>query len=216
MIQLIKQFVWNILNFIKIGPLIQLCMVGELHENGWMRTFISKKSEDKNGDPIPWYTYPAIDFLKERLKSSHNVFEYGCGGSTTWLASRVAIVHAVEDHLGWKEIVEKTKPQNATIHYQAIDNEYSYSKVIQKMGQKFDLIIVDGKERNECVEFCLEAISDTGIVMLDNSERADYHASFEFLKEKGFKKMDFWGMTPIIAEKSCTTFFYRANNIFDI
>ena len=115
MIRSIKNIVWSALNTIPIGPLLQLYMVGEIRTNGWMRTFSTKKSTDFAGNPIPWWTYPMVDFLKERLNKSINIFEYGCGGSTKWLSSRVGSINAVEDHQGWKEFAEKDLPNNVSI-----------------------------------------------------------------------------------------------------
>jgi hypothetical protein len=212
----IKNKVWQILNFTPIGPLLQLYMVGEIKENGWMRSFIAKKAIDKNGNPIPWYTYPAVDFLNEVLNKKISVFEYGCGGSTKWLADRVGSITAVEDNQTWKEFAEKSMPENAKIILQPIDNEYSYSKSIKTSHTKYDLIIIDGKERNEAVANCLDNLSAAGILVLDDSFREAYKVSFDLLEKKGFKKLNFWGMTPIIATKSCTTFFYREGNIFNI
>ncbi len=216
MIRKIKDFVWTCLNYTAIGPLLQLYMVGEINENGWMKSFVTKKSIDKNNNPIPWYTYPAVDFLNEKLNKTISIFEYGCGGSTKWLADKVSTIVAVEDHKEWKEFVEKEMPENVKIIFQPIDNQYTYSKSIQTTQTKFDLIIVDGKERNSCVENCLSNLNETGIIILDDSFREDYLTSFDYLQRKGFKKLNFWGMTPIVATKSCTTFFYRENNVFGI
>ena len=216
MIKKIKNLVWNILNTTPIGPLLQLYLVGEIKENGWMRSFTTKKSVDKNGNPIPWYTYPAVDFLIEKLNKNLIVFESGCGGSTRWLAERVGKIIAVEDHKDWKEFVEKDMPSNVQILFQAIDNQYSYSKKIAETNQNFDIIIVDGKERNNCVNHCLNNLSEQGVIILDDSFREEYKISFQFLAQKGFKKLNFWGMTPIVATKSCSTIFYKENNVLGI
>lgn len=32
---------------------------------------------DKNGEPIPWYTYPSIEYLSKIDFSNLNIFEYG-------------------------------------------------------------------------------------------------------------------------------------------
>ena len=36
---------------------------GYLLEAGWFESFKSLKSIDKKGKPIPWFSYPFIDFL---------------------------------------------------------------------------------------------------------------------------------------------------------
>jgi hypothetical protein len=49
------------------------------------------------GEPIPWFSHPLIDFLKDRLSKDMTVFEYGCGNSTLWWADRVRSVTGVKN-----------------------------------------------------------------------------------------------------------------------
>lgn len=49
-----------------------------IKKTGWLSSILQEKVIDAEGDPIPWFTYPAIDLLNERVKSSFTVFEYGC------------------------------------------------------------------------------------------------------------------------------------------
>ncbi|MCP9754325.1 FkbM family methyltransferase [Lacihabitans sp. CCS-44] len=212
----LKNLIWKILNFTAIGPLLQLYLVGEIKSNGWLRSFKTKKSEDSAGNPIPWYTYPFVDFLKEKLNRNLTVFEYGCGGSTKWLAERVKNIVAVEDHEGWYQEVSKNIPNNIKLIFQTIEERNDYAKSIQSEIGNFDLIIVDGKIRNLCIKYCTSKLSERGVVVLDDSFREDYKTSFEFMKTNGFKHLNFWGMTPVISTKSCTTLFYKTDNIFNI
>lgn len=53
---------------------------------GQLRTIREKRCIDKLGNPIPWYTYPAIEYLKTIDFSRKLVFEYGGGSSTLWWA----------------------------------------------------------------------------------------------------------------------------------
>lgn len=53
-------------------------------EYGQFKTIKNWECVDKDGNPIPWYTYPAIEFLNSLDFSSKNVFEYGTGNSTLW------------------------------------------------------------------------------------------------------------------------------------
>src|SRR5215471_14401630 len=49
-------------------------------ESGWLESLLREKPVDKAGAPIPWYTYPAIDFIEARIGRRLRVFEYGSGG----------------------------------------------------------------------------------------------------------------------------------------
>jgi precorrin-6B methylase 2 len=212
MLRNFKNIVWTLLNKTAIGPLLQLYLVGEPKTNGWMRSFASKKSENAQGQPIPWYTYPAIDFLNESLHKNLSVFEFGCGGSTQWLAARVGKVTAVEDHAGWFAEVQQKMPANVKCYLETLNNSGNYAQKAACLNELFDIIIVDGKLRNHCVAASLQALKPEGILILDDSFRAEYKDSFELMQSNGFKKLNFWGMTAIVATKSCTTIFYKDNN----
>lgn len=57
-----------------------------IKRSGWIRSLIEKQVIDASGDPIPWYAYPAIDLLKDRISIENginiSVFEFGCGFGT--------------------------------------------------------------------------------------------------------------------------------------
>ena len=46
------------------------------------RTIDEKVCLDRNGNPIPWYTYPAIEYLSQFDYSRKTIFEFGCGNSS--------------------------------------------------------------------------------------------------------------------------------------
>src|SRR5688572_22901839 len=76
------------------GPLHATLRV--LREQGWLRSYRERRPVTQGGEPIPWYTYSAIDFLAERLPPDATVFEFGAGHSTLWYARRVARVVSVD------------------------------------------------------------------------------------------------------------------------
>lgn len=204
------------LNITFLGGLVQLRIKSMLLSEGWFNSFKTKKSVDANGNSIPWYTYSFIKFFESRLNKKISVFEYGCGGSTFWFSSKVKQICSVEHDIEWFKKFEGHKFSNVQICHQGLDENESYSKAISKFDLNFDVVVVDGKERNSCVINCLQKLTENGIVIIDNSDRIDYQTSFDLLKEKGFKRLDFWGMTPIIADISCTSVFYKNNNCLNI
>ena len=70
---------------------------GYLVKIGWFNSFDSKSPVDDYHNPLPWVTYSFIDFIKERLKKQHTVFEFGSGNSTYFYAKYAGIVVSVED-----------------------------------------------------------------------------------------------------------------------
>ena len=75
---------------------------------------------------VPWLVFGAIDFLENYLTSTMNVFEYGSGGSTLFLASRVSHVFSVEHDKDWflktNEALQKQRSKNVT--YNLIQPEW--------------------------------------------------------------------------------------------
>lgn len=207
--------IWKLLNLSDLGPLLQLYLLSALKEDGWFKSFRTKMAVDKKGNPIPWYTYSFIKFLEFRLQADFLVFEYGCGNSTRWFSNQVKSIISVEDDPEWVKKISAKSGKNVRIIL-GKPEEGSYVTACHHKDDKFDLVIVDGKERNECLRECVKALSERGVVILDNSNRSEYQPGIDFLLNQGFRKIDFWGMAPVDSTNYCTTVFYRKNNCLGI
>ena len=84
-------------------------------EVGWFESFKSLKSIDKNGYPIPWFSYPFIDFMTPRLEKELVIFEFGSGNSTLFFAKRIKKIISIEHNIDWFNIVNKVKPENVEL-----------------------------------------------------------------------------------------------------
>ncbi|OGU33280.1 MAG: FkbM family methyltransferase [Ignavibacteria bacterium GWB2_35_6b] len=210
-----KKFLWKILNSLKLGGPIQLAVNSQLKEDGWFNSFYKKESVDKNNNPIPWYSYSFIKFLHPRLKKEFSVFEYGSGNSTLWFSGYVKSVKAVEHDKTWYEKVKTKLPANAEVVYREIENK-NYAKEVSASGNKYEIIIIDGVDRNNCVYESTDSLSQNGVIIFDNSAREEYRESIEFLFSKGFKKIEFWGMCPVTPINTCTSVFYKDGNCLGI
>jgi Methyltransferase domain len=94
-----------------------------LEKRGW---FESLDGIPRNKDGlVPWITYPAFRQLQRMVKPEARVFEYGCGGSSLWWASRVAEVISVEHNADWAARVAQTAPANLTIVTRSMGEECS-------------------------------------------------------------------------------------------
>lgn len=63
-----------------------------LATSGWLRSRRDKAAVDRSGQPLPWFTYPSVQFIATRIGRGLSVFEYGSGASTLWWAARVRTV----------------------------------------------------------------------------------------------------------------------------
>ena len=162
---------------------------------------------DGNGRPLPWITYPCIEFLN-RLNLKHcNVFEFGSGSSTLYWSQKAQSVTTVEKDIHWFYKVQEDLPDNCTLSHAASDLDYI--NCINQYKIKFDIIIIDGAVRYPCAQEALKNISDQGIIILDNTEW--YPETSKLLVSEGYTQIDFIGFPPINAFPSATSVFYRSN-----
>ena len=94
---------------------------------------------DIYGNPIPWMTYLAINFIEKRIKKEMTVFEYGCGNSTLWWAKRVKLVVSCEHDRQWYNNMKSKVPPNVELYQ--IDLQYGgeYSQKISAYKERFDI-----------------------------------------------------------------------------
>jgi hypothetical protein len=189
---------------------------GYLDQIGWFNAFDSRSPVDQDNNPIPWVTYSFIDFIKERLKKQHTVFEFGSGNSTYFYAKYSGLVVSVEHDKEWFDKISGNKPENSEMIFCELVRDGDYCRVPVKLEEKFDIIIVDGRDRVNCCKQSVDALSETGVVVLDDSEREDYREGISFLKGKGFKEMDFTGISPGLFYRKATSVFYRPENCLGI
>src|SRR5450830_523789 len=64
---------------------------------GYGTAILRGEAVDRNGNPIPWFTYPCVDYLKQLDLRDKSAFEWGPGNSTLFLASRCKDVTSVEE-----------------------------------------------------------------------------------------------------------------------
>jgi methyltransferase family protein len=184
--------------------------------DGWFRSFEERAPVDRQGEPIPWYTYPAIEFLRTRVRPEMTVFEYGCGNSTLWWAKRVAQVVSVEHDSDWHRRIATRVPPNVTLRHVPLERPGEYAGALVREGRRFDVVVIDGRERVECTRHVVDGLSEGGVIVFDNAERPDYAEGYAALEAQGFRRIDFVGMAPIVVDKITTSVFYRPDNCFRI
>ncbi len=212
----LKPFIKNLASFKTVQALGRLGVDGYLFNNGWFESFKLGKPVSADHQAIPWLTYPFIDFISPRLTNEHTLLEFGAGNSTLFFAKKVKATYSVENHEEWYNTIKDSMPANSTLYFEKDVKGGAYAKSIAKVGSPLDIILVDGRDRVNCSKTSLEYLSEDGVLILDNSDRAEYQEAFDFYKANGFKKLDFWGMAPGFIDRSCTTVFYRTNNCLGI
>lgn len=186
---------------------------------GWIKSLAEEKVVDASGQPIPWYAYPAIDILTRRqsLLENLSVFEFGCGYGTQWWAARAKKVTIIEHDKAWYDKMKPSFPQNVRTIYRELVPGGEYSKILNTLLPiKFNIIIIDGRDRVNCCHNCLSSLTEDGVIIFDNSNREEYDEGKEYIRSKGFKELQLFGFTPMVPVlENATSFFYRSNNCLD-
>jgi len=195
--------------------LVSFRSFGYLLETGWFESFKSSEPVDAELKPIPWFTYSSIDFLKEKLNTNLSILEFGSGNSTLFLAERAKKVISFEHSKDWHQKILKKIPANVDLTITSPLSATDYLKLLVE-ELRFDVIVVDGLFRNECITASLKHLSEVGIIILDDSERDEYIEGIAFLIQSGFRQLKFSGIAPGIFFRKCTTVFYKDKNCMNI
>lgn len=188
-----------------------------LVETGYINSIKRMEPVNKEGEPIPWMNYSFIDFLEPRLKRNMKIFEYGSGYSTLYLSDKVKSITSIEYDKDWFEKVAQDLKVKDNCRIEFYPAPEKYVKAIKDLDEgPYDLIIVDGRDREECIKYVIPFLSEGGVVILDDSWKAKFDKVFEYFQENGFKEISFTGLKAggMIIEK--TTVFYRDNNVLGI
>ena len=171
---------------------------------------------DAAGQPLPWYTYPAIEFLQQLDLSEKTVFEFGAGNSTLFWAGRAARVISIEDDERWSATLMAKVPANCLVLQEAdLDR---YANAITRYPEGFDIIVVDGPARGrtrfKCALAALRHLKPGGMIILDNSDWLPDSA--RLLREADLLQVDMSGFFPIGDHTQTTSFFFDRQSRFGV
>lgn len=143
-----------------------------------------QKIDPSNNLVFPWFTHPLLDVLETWDLKDKVVLEYGGGRSTAWWRKKCDFVVTIESKIEFylkiaEECWEEGLP-NGIVNYRPVaegDQEMKnvYVKAYQTKAKNFnidihyDLVVVDGILRYECMQEGISLLSDRGgILIVDN------------------------------------------------
>ena len=176
------------------------------------RNIDEKICADKDGNPIPWYTYPAIEYLSQFDYSGKRVFEYGCGSSSLFWAKRAEKVVTIEDDPKWFAKWRETfNYPNLTVCRR--DEGEAYFNAIFESSEAYDVIVIDGKCRADCAAAAIRKLAPGGLIILDDSDRVntsqEYVKAVGKLRSANLLQIDFYGFCPMNVYTKATSIFFR-------
>lgn len=175
------------------------------YQYGQIKSIRKQKPLDKDGKPIPWYTYPALEYLNQFDFSDKKLFEFGSGNSSLYWASRVKAVVSVESNPQWHNYVKGSLQSNQKLFLRQKEDEYV--SCLQEQSGKFDIIVIDASWRRRCGQSAIDCLESDGIIILDNSDW--YPNTAADLRASGFFQIDFSGFGPINSYTWSTSIFIR-------
>jgi hypothetical protein len=171
---------------------------------GFLKSAAERRSVDARGEPLPWITYPAIEYLKQLDLSDKTVFEYGCGGSTVFWSRVAQHVDSVEDNERFCLDVRAVLPSNGDLFFERDPDDYV--RAIERRGP-YDIIVIDGHSRVRCSEIAPAHLKPGGFVILDNSDW--FPEASANLRAADLIEVDMAGMAPIADCVTTTSFYFH-------
>jgi len=172
---------------------------------------------------LAWWTFDAMAWIENFLKTRQDasVFEYGSGASTLWLARRARHVVSIEDDAGFFTRVSKMKPDNVTYSLHRADEIFdpdfesgrhdlrgksfrTYVRAVDETNDFFDLIVIDGRCRRQCMERAVAHLKPGGAILLDNTDMQRYR---DIAPAQSLKKIVTRGLTPSLPYPTETTIY---------
>jgi hypothetical protein len=175
-----------------------------LVDYGFLRSIAGRAPVDARGRELPWYSYPAIEYITQLDFSDAAVFEFGAGYSSLFWARRARRVVSVEEDEAWyREVVGRLPPHCEVRFEPDLDR---YADAILATGERFDVIVIDGGDRYKCAQRVGRALKPGGLVILDNSDWAP--ESSRVLRALGLIEVDMFGFTPGNSFTGATSFYF--------
>jgi len=195
-----------------IRMVVKMGLVNSLSLLSYYSFSLGQSNSVKNGkpldsklNPLPWFTYPSIEFLKQLDLRDKVVFEFGAGMSSIWWSNISRKVISVEDNSKWYDNLHSKLNPNNELYLES--SKETYTRKINDFNYPFDIIIIDGNYRLECAQEAINKLHHGGMIILDNSDW--FGNTGLFLKKNGFKQIDFIGPGPINRYAWATSFFFK-------
>lgn len=183
---------------------------------GMLRSAALGRPVTVDGAPLPLMTYGIIDVLQHRLTNDLRVFEFGSGSSTLFFAERARHVTSVEHDPSWIERLSGLAPANVELIHRPNDADATYCRAIDDAGEAFDVVLIDGRDRFNCMRRAVARVGTAGVIIFDDSQSDRYSPALDIGTDAGFRRLDFPGLRPTGVRESTTTLFYRADNCLGI
>ncbi|MEQ9549945.1 MAG: hypothetical protein RIM23_10040 [Coleofasciculus sp. G3-WIS-01] len=141
---------------------------------------------------LPWLPASSLPSFTSLLSQSKAYWEWGSGASTIFAAQHSTNIWSVEHDRKWftittdllTSLIFLPSTNKVSLLYRPLSA--GYPNAINEVNGTFDVILIDGRQRNECIRNAMQKISQNGTIILDNSNREKYQFGIDLLKKEGF------------------------------
>lgn len=180
------------------------------YHSGHFRSCLKRLAVSRNGEPIPWYSYPCIEFLRHRPFHDKKVLEFGGGQSTLWWAGRAREVVTFEGDSGWLAELAGKVPSNVELHHVTQEDRAACIADIEAVlrgrpHSLFDVVIIDGLWRFELIDIAVRNLADEGMIICDDADGYGFHSGF---MGRDLNRVDFYGQIPGGAFPHVTSIYF--------
>jgi len=159
-------------------------------------------------NPLPDMCLPAITFFESILTPELEIFEFGSGRSTIWLAERVKHIISLEHVPAWNREVKRAIAEAGLTNVEARFRLLTHAKecyqnsidwaatVCEYPDESFDIISVDGYDdtRISSIEFSIPRVKCGGWIVVDDTNWEKLNPGLDLLTE--WLRIDVSGQKP--------------------
>lgn len=183
---------------------------------GQYNSLKKEKPVDSYGNPLPWITYPCIEYLNQFDFSNETIFEYGSGGSTKWfLRKKCKKIISIENEQFWyQKLVEESKnSKNLFPVFAKNIDDFIQNKEVYDSSIIF--IDCDSIYRKKVLESLYKNIekdnTNIKLIIIDDVDKTNLQGGkidkivFEIANSLDWIQVDFMGFRPFNRTYASTT-----------
>ena len=134
----------------------------------WLKSMVMRRKPLSYA--MPWLTFDAIRAIEDRLRPGQRVFEYGSGHSTVYWSQKSVDLFSVEDDAAWFGLVEAKLKGLRGVDLFFEQGLLDFVGRIGKCTGTFDIVLVDGSFRKECMLAAMPKLKPGGLLVVDNTD----------------------------------------------
>lgn len=178
----------------------------QAYRNGHLRSSFKRAAVDREGKPIPWYTYPCIRQIAQTDFAGRDVLEFGGGHSTLWWQERARSVLSFEADAQWAALIRPRLSERASLQLVSPDWDIQHRQISETLaGRTFDVVIIDGLDRIGLIPTAVSVLRSGGFILFDNAEWDGFKEAWAPF---GLQRVDYYGPSPGVPLQHCTSLFF--------